>query len=102
MLIVLDQIDAETTAILRAPMAMPHGAALQVISLEHVLGGGDALRLTLSLALSDEARTGAVADWLWDRLEDAAPLVIRIGGTRARVAEAAALAWLIDRARGEG
>ena len=102
MLVVLEQIDAETTAILRAPVAMPHGTALQVISMEHVLGAGDGIRLTVSLALTDEARSGDMADWLWERIEDAAPLVVKIGETRARVGEPAALAWLIDRARSDG
>ena len=102
MLIILEEIDAETTAILRAPVAMPHGAAFQVISMEHVLGGGDGLRLTASLVLTPEAATDAVADWLWERIEDAAPVVVKLGETRARVGEPAALAWLIDRARSQG
>lgn len=99
MVIEMEPLDAEVLAILRAPIAMPQGMAFQPISAEATLDGSEGFRLVSSLVLTDSASTDAAAQWLWDRVEDAAPLVMAVGGTKARVGEPAALAWLIDRAR---
>ena len=101
MLIIFESIDAETTALLRAPMRAPAGVAFQPVDLQSPLGNGDTFRLTASLALSDDAASAAAADWVWDRIEDAAPLILTVGTQRARVGAPDALAWLIDKARSE-
>lgn len=99
MVIEMEPLDAEVLTLLRAPMRMPPGMAFQPISAEAALGESEGFRLVASLMLTDDASTDAAAQWLWDRVEDAAPLVMKVGGTKARVGEPAALAWLIDRAR---
>ena len=99
MVIEMEPLDAEILALLRAPMQMPSGMAFQPISAESTLDETEGFRLVASLILTDVASTAAAAAWLWDRLEEATPLVVKIGGTKARVGEPAALAWLIDRAR---
>ncbi|SFH33058.1 hypothetical protein SAMN04488020_11064 [Palleronia marisminoris] len=99
MVIEMEPLDAEVLALLRAPMRMPQGMAFQPISAEAALDDSAGFRLVGSLVLADAASSEAAAQWLWDRVEDAAPLIIKVGGTKARVGEPAALAWLIDRAR---
>lgn len=101
MLISIEPLTAETVALLRAPMAMPAGMAFQPISMEAALDEVPGHRVVATLALAENARSGEAAAWLWDRIEDDAPLVVTIAGTRARVGEAAAIAWLIDRGRSE-
>lgn len=100
MLISLEPLDAETVALLRAPMEMPAGMGFQPISMEAALDDAEGHRLVATLALSDGADSAEVAAWLWDRVEEATPLVVTVAGTKARVGEPAAIAWLIDRARG--
>ncbi|WP_375262273.1 hypothetical protein [Palleronia sp.] len=99
MVIEMEPLDAEVLALLRAPMRMPPGMAFQPISAEAVLDESEGFRVVASLMLTDEASSDAAAQWIWDRVEEAAPVVIKVGGTKARVGEPAALAWLIDRAR---
>ena len=101
MLIVFEHIDAEAAALLRAPMRMPVGVAFQPVDMQASLEGSDAFRLTASLVLTDEANSADAATWLWDRLEDAVPLVVKVGRQRARVGAPDALTWLIDKARSE-
>ncbi|TDL78062.1 hypothetical protein E2L08_12230 [Palleronia sediminis] len=95
-----DSLDAETLARLQRPDRPPPGVAFQPLDMQGALGRADAFRLTASLGLADDARSDAAAEWLWSRLAPAAPLVVTVDGTRARLGEAAALAWLIDKARG--
>ena len=101
MLIVFEAIDAEVAALLRAPMRMPGGMAFQPVDMQSELDGAGTFRLTASLVLTDEAKGSEAAHWLWDRIEDAAPLILQVGGQRARVGAPDALAWLIDKARSE-
>ena len=101
MLIVFEQIDAEVAALLRAPMRMPTGMAFQPVDMQTALDGAGTFRLTASLVLSDDAISAKAADWLWERVEDAAPLTLKVGSQRARVGAPDALAWLIDKARSE-
>lgn len=100
MIISMEPLSAETVAMLRAPTGMPGGMGFQPISLEAALDETGGHRLIATLALSDGAESHAAAQWIWDRLEDEAPLIVTVAGTKARVAEAAAIAWLIDRGRG--
>ncbi|SHI35615.1 hypothetical protein SAMN04488012_101118 [Palleronia salina] len=102
MLIVFESIDAETMAVLRAPMRAPGGVAFQPVDMQTALDGVGAFRLTASLILTPEADSTEAADWLWERVEEAAPLVLKVGAQRARVGAPDALAWLIDKARSEG
>ncbi|TRD23614.1 hypothetical protein [Palleronia caenipelagi] len=99
MLIQMDGLPAETLAILRAPVGLPAGMAFQPVSMEAVLGQEDSYRVIASVALTEHAVTADVAEWIWAQIEDAAPLVVKIGATRARIGEAAALAWVLDRER---
>ncbi len=99
MLISIEPLSAETVALLRAPMEMPAGVGFQPVSMEATLDESGGHRLIATLALADGAESGAAAAWLWERVEDDAPLVVTVAGTRARVGEAAAIGWLIDRAR---
>jgi hypothetical protein len=100
MLISMEPLTAETVALLRAPMKMPPGMGFQPISLESALGESAGHRLVATLALDESARSAAVATWLWERVGEEAPLLVAVAGTKARVGEAAAIAWLIDRGRG--
>lgn len=102
MLISMEPLTAETVALLRAPMEMPPGVGFQPISMEAALDDTGGHRLVATLALADHADSAAAAAWIWERIEEEAPLVLTLGGTRARVGEPAAVAWLIDRARGQG
>ncbi len=102
MLISMEPLTAETVALLRAPMEMPAGMGFQPISMEAALDENEGHRLVATLALADHADSAAAAAWIWERIEDEAPLVVTVAGTKARVGEAAAIAWLIDRGRAEG
>ncbi|SPJ22467.1 hypothetical protein [Palleronia abyssalis] len=101
MLVILDDIDAETAAILRAPMRTPAGVACQAVDMQTSLGTESGYRLTLSLVLTEDVRTETAAEWLWERIEDEVPVVMTVAGTKARVGEPAALTWLLDRARNQ-
>ncbi len=101
MVIELAPLDAETLALLRAPMDMPAGMAFQPISAEVALDAGEQYRLVASLVLADGGVSAAAAEWIWERAGEAAPLVVKAGRTKARVGDPAALAWLIERATSE-
>lgn len=100
MLVTLSQLPADTLAALRAPADLPPGMAFQPVSMEAGLGEGDSFRLTASLQMTEAVMTGDAASWLWAAAGDGAALIVEIGGVTARVGDAAALAYLIDRARG--
>lgn len=99
MLISMEPLTAETVALLRAPMETPAGMGFQPISMEATLEENAGHRLLATLALSDFTSSAEAAAWIWERIEDEAPLIVAVEGTRARVGEPAAIAWLIDRAR---
>lgn len=99
MVIVIDGLDAATLARLRAPADLPPGTGFQPITMEVALDEAEGFRLTATLLLSDDAASDAAAHWLWERVGEEGPRIFDVGGTRARVGEAAALTWLIDRAR---
>ncbi len=99
MLISLEPLAAETVARLRAPTDLPAGVGFQPISMEATLGDEPGHRIIATLVLSSTADSVDAASWIWRRIEDEAPLIVTVAGTRARVGEAAAIAWLIDRGR---
>ena len=99
MVIVMEGIEADVLAMLQVPAELPPGTAFQPISAEAMLHGEGGFKLSASLVMTPEASTQGAAEWIWGRIEEAAPVVMTVGETRARVGEPAALAWLIDKAR---
>lgn len=99
MILTVNPVSAETLASLRAPMGLPAGAAFQVITMEAELTGEAGYKLTASLLMGPQVRSSDIAAWLWPQIAISPPPVVSLAGTRARVGEEAALAWLIDRGR---
>lgn len=99
MILTVNPVSAETLAGLRAPTGLPAGAAFQIITMEAELTGETGYKLTASLLMASEVSSADIAAWLWPQIAGPPPPVVSLAGTRARVGEEAALAWLIDRAR---
>lgn len=99
MILTVHPVSAEALSGLRAPTGLPAGAAFQVITMEAELTGEAGYKLTASLLMEHEVSSSDIAAWLWPQIGGPPPPVVSLAGTRARVGEEPALAWLIERAR---
>ena len=99
MLLTINPVTAEALATLSAPVGLPAGAALQVITMEADLSGEAGYKVIASLLVGPEVSSATVAAWLWPQIAGPLPPVVGLGGRRARIGEEAALGWLIDHAR---